>query len=213
MFSTAQATPVKTTKAAGSLVNAVPLAGLCQLAEIDAVIKALLAAKTTIEAGVKSDAFDHFFDQAQKIASRPENFRGVDGYASASIEMRKRSTASALSAEEIEMFQAQKLVIEKVVSVQKYFVINQTYANDMGLLGKVEAALKGIVPTDFIQVQEEKSKYVVGDATITAAFAQKAPRHIIEAITTMAIKPLLINTDIKEIFKNVKTLLIGPETH
>jgi hypothetical protein len=39
------------------------------------------------------------------------------------------------------------------------------------------------------------------------AFSTKAPREIIEAISTMAIKPKLETTDIAQILKNVKDLI------
>ena len=191
-----------------STKDEVQLDGLQQLAEIDALIKALTAAKTTIEQSVKSDAFDHFFSLAQADAKRPENFRGIDGNASASIELRKRSTASALSDEEVALFEQHGLVVEKAVSVQKLFGINPAYASDDNLLEAVSNAIADIVPADFIVVQEEKSKNVVGDATMDKAFSIKAPREIIEAITVMAVKPKLANTDIAEILSNVKTLLV-----
>jgi hypothetical protein len=199
--------PVKATKKS-STKNEVQIDGLKQLAEIDALMKALTAAKTTLEQSVKSDAFDHFFNEAQETAKRPDNFRGIDGYASASVEMRKRATTSALSDEEVKMFEKYDLEVEKVVAVQKLFAINPSYASDDKLLQKVEEAIAQIVPVDFIVVQEEKSKNVVGEATIDKAFSSKAPREIIEAITVMAIKPKLETTDIGEIINSVKTLLV-----
>jgi len=186
----------------------VQLPGLQQLAEIDALMKALAGAKTSLEQEIKATAFQHFFDEAQETAKRPDNFKGLDGIASASIEMRKRSTASALSEDEQKMFEANNLKFEKIVSVQQLFGINPAYASDDKLLQKVSAAIEKIVPADFIVVQEEKFKYVVGDETIEAAFKNKAPREIIEAVTVMAIKPKLESTDIATIIEDVKSLLV-----
>lgn len=207
----ANATAVSPTKAVtkkSSAKDVVQLSGLEQLAQINALMKALDGVKTSIEQGVKSDAFEHFFAEAQATAKRPDNFKGVDGIASASIEMRKRSTASALSDDEVAMFKANSLEVEKVVSVQQLFAINPTYAADSKLLKKVSAALADIVPADFIQVQEERSKFVVGDDTMDAAFKNKAPREIIEAITVMAVKSKLEVTNIGSIMDSLKTLLV-----
>jgi hypothetical protein len=191
-----------------SAKDEVAINGLKQLAEIDALIKALTAAKGTLESTVKAEAFDHFFDLAQATAKRPDNFRGVEGNASASVEMRKRSTASALSDEEVALFEKYDLPVEKAVAVQKLFGINPAYASDDALLSKVSEAISKFVPADFIVVQEEKSKNVVGDTTMDKAFSSKAPREIIEAITVIAFKPKLETTDISTILTNVKTLLV-----
>jgi len=207
LFTNAKAVDAPKSAAKKNTKVEVALKGLQQLAEVDALIKALSSVKTSLEQSVKAEAFDHFFDEAQATAKRPENFRGIDGIASASIEMRKRSTASALSEEEKEMFEANGLVVEKVVSVQHMFGINPSYAADNKLLEKVSTALEGIVPADFIVVQEEKSKFVVGEATIEKAFTSKAPREIIEAVTVMAIKPKLEATDINAIINDVKSLI------
>ena len=186
----------------------VHLDNLQQLAELDALIKALSAVKANLDASVKAEAFNHFFNEAQAHAKRPDSFRGVDGTASASIEMRKRSTASALSEAEVTMLENGDLKVEKVIATQKLFGINPNYASDNNLLAKVSAALDGIVPADFIVVQEEKSKFVVGEATIEKAFAIKAPRGIIETLTVMAIKPKLETTDIGVIMENIRTLVL-----
>lgn len=186
----------------------VTLPGLLQYAEIDALIKSLEGIKTSLGQTVKAEGFDHFFAEAQKTGTRPENFRGVEGIASASIEMRKRSTASALSVEEQELFAKNKLPTQKVVSVQKLFGINPEFATDSKLLEKVSVALAGIVPDNFIVVQEEQSKVVVNEETMDAAFAQKAPREIIEAITVMSIKPKLESTDLAQIIEDVKALVL-----
>ena len=207
LFKTAKATAAPKAASKKSDKDEVALKGLQQLAEIDALMKALAGMKTTLEASVKADAFDHFFGVAQATAKRPDNFRGIDGIASASIEMRKRSTASALSEEEIALFEEHGLKVEKVVAVQKLFGINPAYASDDALLEKVSAAIESFVPADFIVVQEEKSKMVVGEATIEQAFADKAPREIIEAITVMAVKPKLETTDIAQIMDDVKALI------
>ncbi len=208
LFGNAQ--PVVAKKVAGKKAtkDEVQLVGLEQLTQIDALIKALSAAKLTLEADVKSAAFDHFFNEAQATAKRPDNFRGVEGDATASIEMRKRSTASALSDDEVALFESYDLVVEKSISVQKLFGINPAYAADDKLLSKVSEAISKFVPADFIVVQEEKSKNIVDEATIEKAFSIKAPREIIEAVTVMAIKPKLNNTDIGQIIDSVKTLLV-----
>jgi len=207
LFAKVKAAPTKTVAAKKKTKDEVAIAGLEQVAQLDALIKSLTAAKTTLEAQVKDTTFNHFFAEAQAFAKRPDNFRGVDGIASASLEMRKRSSASALTADEVKLLEANGLTVEKTVAVPELFAINPAYANDIKLQQKISKLLEGKVPDDIFIVQEEKFKYVVTDATMDVAFATKAPREVIAAITTMAIKPKLETTDISAIIDSVKGLL------
>lgn len=203
----ANAKPVETKKPAGkkSAKQEVSLVGLQTMAEIDALMKALAGMKEAVEAGVKADAFDHFYSTAD--GKRPTSFRGVDGIASASVELRKRSTMSALSETEQALLTEHNVPFEKLIATQKLFGINPVYAEDTALLGKVETALSGIVPADFIVVQEERSKSVVTDATLDTAFAQRTPREVIQAITVLAVKPKLAVTDLVSIMDDVKKMI------
>ena len=210
MFANAKALPTEKPSAKKDKKDEVVLKGLEQLAEVDALLKTLTGLKKTLENDVKSEAFDHFFGLTRVSNKRPDNFRGIDGNASASVEMRKRSTASALSPEEIALFEKYNIPTQKVVAVQRLFGINPIYANDDKLLEKVSKALESIVPDNFIVVQEEVSKVVVGDETIDKVFETKAPMAIIEAVTVMALKPKLENTDISKIIEDV-TKMINPK--
>ena len=184
----------------------VQMKGLEQLAEIDALVKSLSGIYKSLESKVKSAAFDHFYSFVGD--SRPASFRGVEGIASASLEMRKRSTASALSEAEQALLAQHNLPTEKSIATNKMFGINPIYAENDALLAKVEAALAGIVPDDFIVLQEEKSKVVVTDETIELAFRSKTtPAEVIQAITVLAIKPKLEVTDINKILADVKALI------
>jgi hypothetical protein len=188
----------------------VNLDGLEQLAQIDALIKALGTLKSTIETDVKDAAFDVFYDKVLETGKRPDNFRGVEGTASASIELRKRSTTSVVSEEEKPLFEKNGIPLETVVTVQKLFGINPKYASDDNLLEKVSGALDSIVPDDFIVVQEEVSKTVVSEASMDKAFSSKAPKEVIRAISVMAIKPKLETTDLPSIMDDLKVLFQAP---
>ena len=211
MFKNAKAVEAPAKPAAKKAKTEIQLADLLQVAEIDALMKALASAKVALDSTVKAEAFTEFMTMAAD-GSRPESFRGVDGIASASVELRKRSTMSALSDDEVALLTKYGLKVEKMIATQKLFGINPKHAENEALLEKVEAALKDIVPEDFIVVQEEKSKFVVADSVIEAAFKSKAPREVIEAVTVLALKPKLEVTDIAAIIENVKDLITVPAT-
>jgi hypothetical protein len=203
LFKTAKTVEAPATKSSKKTKPSVSLAGLEELAKLDAVIKALSTIKATVETEVKDLAFQMFFKEAQDKAARPDNFRAVDGAAEASIEMRKRSSASPV-VDDLPLFEMHNIPLEKKITTQRLFSINPRYENNDELLEKVSAALEGIVPDDFIMIQEEQSKMIVSDETVDYAFTNKAPEEIIRAISVLAIKPKLSETDISKLIDDVK---------
>lgn len=210
MFAKAKAVNVPKAKAAGK--DEVQLYGLETLAELDALIKALTTMKSTLDVEVKGAAFDRFVQIGKDNGGkRPDSFRGIDGKASASIELRKRSTASVLTQDEQDMMTKLGIPFEKMIGMQKMFGINPIYSENTDLLAKVETALAGVVPEDFIVVQEETSKMVVTDESVEMAF-KKNIKEVIKAVTTLAIKPKLAVTDIGQIMDSVKAMITDIDT-
>lgn len=207
LFTTAQKVETPKTKGKKSDADEIQMDGLLQLAEVDALLKTLATIKSTLEQDVKAEAFDHFFEEAKKLQKQPPSFRGIEGIASASVEMRKRGTNSALNDEEVLLLKEHHIPIEKTVSTQRMFGINPKYEHDEKLLALVSKKLEKIVPEDFIVIQEESSRQVVGETTIAAAFKSNN-RDLIETVTTLAIKPKLDNVDIKKILADVTALII-----
>lgn len=179
----------------------VELPGLENFSLIGALIKSLEAVQSSFEDQVKGEARDHFI--AEGTDRRPENFRGVDGAAEASIELRKRSTRSVLNDAEIEALEADGVPVETVEDVAETFVINPAYAADSVLLGKIEKALKKVpgLPEDFILAQEGKRRVVVSDDTVSVVFAKGLAEKFIDTVCTLAIKPKLDTPDLKAALK------------
>lgn len=209
LFAKAKTISAPPAKKAANKKDEVEISGLEQLAEIDALMKSLDTMRKSIAEDIKTQALDHFYKTAIVIEKRPENFRGTEGIASASIELRKRSTASALNESEIALFEENGIPLEKVVATPKLFGINPIYAEDERLLERVSKALERIVPDDFIVVQEERSKTVVADSTIDDIFARirKLPRGVMDTVSVIAIKPKLETTDMKTIIEGLKSFI------
>jgi hypothetical protein len=207
LFANAKKVEAPKSKAKKSDHEEIETSGLLQLAEVDALMKALATIKTTLEQDVKANAFEHFFEEAKKLQKQPPSYRGIDGIASASIEMRKRGANSSLNDEEVALLTENKIPVEKVVSTQRMFGINPAYEHDEKLLALVSKKLEKIVPDDFIVVQEESSRSVVGESTIDAAF-KTTNREVIEMVTTLAIKSKLDVVDITKILADVTAIII-----
>lgn len=217
IFKNAKTLDAKPTGKAKAEKREIAVAGIQTLAEIEALLKSLEAAKTTLAAEIKEAGFGEFL--ALETNVRPESFKGVDGQATCSVEMRKRGTNSALNQDEVEILEKLGLKPFKEVVAPELFGINPVYASDEALMNKVSKALEKIVPSDFIVHQEERSKLVVNDELLEAAFrlpyGSEERKTALALVTTMALKPKLnADYDMSKLVTNVTTMLglTEPET-
>jgi len=203
MFANAKTLAATPTAKAKSKKEEIELSGLEDYALIDALIKNLEALKSGIEDQVKSDAKELFLIAADKSNKKPANFRGVDGSAEASVELRKRSTRSTLTEEEIAELELAGIPIEKIEDVTETFVINPAYVNNSALLGKIETAMKKVkgLPEDFIMKQEGQVRFVVSDETVDAVFTRNLARKFLDKVCLVALKPKLENPNLKAAIK------------
>jgi hypothetical protein len=207
LFSTAKTIAAPKTAKAKKEKLEIAMPQLQQLAEIKALMASLEGVAKSLEGELKSSGFEKFLEMAG--SSRPESFRGVDGMASASIEMRKRGTNSALNEDEIATLKQLGIEPFEQTITTEMFGINPEYAADAKLMAKVETALSKVtgLPSDFIVKQEGRSKFVVSDEMLTAGF-EKKHRAAIEIMTTMAIKPKLEEGyPMEALFDNVKEIV------
>ena len=187
------------------------IVGLKEYAELDAIIKFAGSLSSTVGSEIKSGPIMDQCVAALTEGILPESFRGIEDDASASCEIRKRSTNSPLNDAELAELAAAGFVVTeidpdaKVVSQTKMFGINPKYENDMKLLEKVSTAIEKIVPEDFIVQTEEKSKVVVTEKVIsTVVGSKKANRALAEMLFVPAIKAKLEATDMIKILDNLK---------
>lgn len=211
MFSNA-----KVLKTAGSSkkkeARHVEINGLETLAAIDAVIKSLSALKETVELDVKEQMLSEFITDGVAIKRRPENFKGIDGMAVASCQLKARSSASGLNDAEIAVLDDAGISYETTEQVASTFVINPAYKDDQALLSTIEKKLKTIkgLPEDFILLQEGKSKVVITDNSIDEVFASADAgkiRRLLPVVSTMAVRPTLDEGDVNFAFDKIKELI------
>ena len=191
LFKNAKAVTAKPTAAAKKNKQEINISGILQLAEMKAMIASLEAAAKTLEGEIKENGFAEFLKMEGAV--RPESFKGIDGQASCSVEMRKRGTNSALNESEVAVLEGLGLKPFTQVITTEMFGINPAYASDEKLMDKVSKSLEKIVPEDFFVLQEGVSKKVVDDALCDAAFQLKGPSRAdaVRLVTTMALKPKL----------------------
>jgi hypothetical protein len=163
--------------------------GIRDLAILDAFIDSLTTMKATLESNVKIAGFSKFLTLTG--GPRLTSFVGVEDVGRSSVEMRKRTSRSVLTEEEVEVLEKNGYKVEPTVIQKKLFAVNPEYMNDMALLRRVEKALAKVVPEDFFLVQEEVTAKLVSDEHMTKAFAEGAPAEVFNIISTMALKTTL----------------------
>lgn len=213
IFANAKTVAAKPTAAAKKTKAEINIAGIQQLAEIKAMMASLEAVQKTLEGEIKEAGFGEFLNMPGSI--RPESFKGIDGFASCSVEMRKRSTASVLNVDEVAVLEKMGLKPFTQVVTTEMYGINPAFAADQNLMAKVSAALESIVPEGFIVLQEGVSKKVVDDALCDAAFLltnSEDRATAIRMVTTMALKPKLdAGYDMSNLSSAV-TKMLSPES-
>jgi hypothetical protein len=216
MFATAKTLAAPKGKAKGKAKAEIEIAGLENLAAIDAVIKALTALKATVESDVKGTMAEHFIEAGAAKNGRPENFRGTDGKASASCELRARSSSSPLAPADVELLDRHGISHQTVETTIETYVINPAYKDDQALLGKVEKALKkvGGMPEDFILLQQGVAKTITTETSLDEVFRlnKNVASGLLGVVGVLAVKPKLESGDINDAFTIVQSLLNVEET-
>lgn len=176
-----------------SEVSQYVLSGLSRFAALTAAIKSLGALAEVEETNVKAKMIDQFVASGMARNSKPDNFEGVEELASASCQLKIRSSASVLSDEDVEILKKENIPYNEHTKQEEAFLINPKYTNDMELLSRVEEALANVaLPEDFLLKQEKISANVASPKSIDAIFALKNEekiRALLPLVTTLAIKP------------------------
>lgn len=212
VFANAKVIPAAAKTTAKDSVSVV-IDGLEEYGAVDSVMKMLKTVQETAAADVKGRQVDHFVQLGMKTGVRPDNFKGSEGVALASCELRVRSVTSELSEGEKTLMKQYDLPTKEVSDRPETYIINPEYYNDpekMKIIGEAIAKIKGL-PADLFQKQEARTKTVVNfdDATIfTKIFAIKdatVVKSLLNIVTIPAIKVTM--SDMKVALSRVHAIL------
>ena len=194
MFKNAPVVSGSTDKGKKKTADEVVTAKIEVFAALKTVIKSVEAEAAKVETSIKESIRARMIEVGCEKKARPENYKGVDGDSSASLQMRNRSSASALSSEERDVLDEFGIPYVKEVSVHETFIINPEYAGDMEMLSKISDALAGLnLPADFFMKQEEKVKYITNEESVEAVFQmdEDDAEILLPIVTTTSITPKL----------------------
>jgi len=132
----------------------------------------------------------HFVEDGLRTRTQPMNFAGNDVGATGNMQLRKRTSRSALKEAEVELLEERG--ISYTESDETVFFINKDYEGDEKLMAKVEAALGTIddLPEDFLKCAP--TKYHTTDKSIGEVFTEATNEEDLEmllgVVATLAIK-------------------------
>lgn len=187
----------------------VTLPGLEKYAAVCSVFKSLKAVVDTMAADVKSRMVSEFIDEGMKLKRAPDSFDGMEGTATASCQLRLRSSSSPLSIDDKELLDSKGIPVGENDKVEETFIINPKYANDQTILEAVSKALAKVkgLPEDFIQHQKQ-SVFVATKDSVDAVFKLEDRNEIailLPLVTTPAITPKF--EDAEKAFEIVESIL------
>jgi hypothetical protein len=199
LFTTAKTVAAKPAKGKKPETKTVELAGLEKLAALDALAKAIKGLIETTKAEVNEGATDVFVTQGQDIKSQPENFKAEEGAATASVQLKKRSSASGLSEIEIEQAKKAGIPLEVVADRPETYIFNPEHLDWLAKNGASvsKALVKLGAPSDVIQFQEASTKTVTTDESLNVLFtkSEKVIRDLLPVVGTLAVKPTYAGAD------------------
>ena len=141
--------------------------GLQHYAAFVAIEKGIAALKDADAAAIKGELEQQFIEAGCDLGRTPENFHGIEGMATASLQLRRKTIKSPLDAMQVRAMAAHKVPVKRIAAT---FQIAEKYMDDMAILDKLNKALaKAGLPTDLFE-QNNEERHVVTDETIDAIF-------------------------------------------
>ena len=184
---------------------------LNEYAAVDYVIKTLESLKETYKGEVTDQMMTYFVETGLRFKAQPKNFTGTDTNATASCQLRKRTSRSNLTPADTDTLDNLGISYDTVEDVTTTYIINAKYKDDEKLLGKVNVALSKIkdIPEDFIEMQVGQPRKVVTDVSVREAFDLTDAGDLESAlniVATFAIRPTYKDT-MKKALDFIKSLV------
>ena len=164
-----------------------------KIGALDWLITAATTVKDVFMTELKQDILDRSVTVGCEKKVKPDNFVGEEDGHTASCQLRKRTSTSVLTSEEVALCEEMGIPVEEKTITEETFIFNPAYLGDAVMMAKIEKALQGIpgLPGDIIQQQAGKKVKIVTDDSIAAAFKLDAEKCaiILPTLTTPAVSP------------------------
>lgn len=201
LFEVAKSKPTKASNNTPT-VEVVKTTHLESYACADALKKQIESLMKVLREPVEAQMMDKF------ISNRGENYKAEDGSASATLMCTKRSSASGLKPNEIELLEQHKIPMEKIEGDFKLNVVGVP----MEKLQEVSDAISKIkdLPDDFIQFDTSKARTITTEESIKKVFLVndvEVQKQLLKVASTFMIKPKT-SARMEKIISKISLLLI-----
>ena len=192
IFANAKPTRKATTSAKANDKAVINIPGVEPYGKIDAMMKALKTLGDLYKQQVNDAAKEQLVAEGMAYGKRPQNFKGTDGDVTASIEYRKRSSASGLNDEEIKVCAEHNIPTEEVCDVTEGYMFNPDVMTPE-VMAKIAKALENVkgLPENLIVKQVANKKTIVTEEAIDKVFATRDEdtiRALLSIVGVQAIK-------------------------
>lgn len=187
--------------------------GVKLLAQIQAVMQAIGAVYSTVEAEVKDAAKTIYVERGVSSHRQPDNFDIYEDNCSANYQMRKRSSRSVLTQSEVDVLTNASVSFEMAVTQKEMYTINPAYTNNQELLQKISDRISRIpdLPSDFIQYISEEVKPVTTNTSIDDVFRNtrdiESARALLDIVGVQAMRIRSDNGDISEGLRVISSMI------
>lgn len=197
----------------GSKARQVEIGNLKNLATLVAIKKSVESMIEAFEEDVKSQAVVEFVKTGAAAKARPDNFEGIDGSATASVQLKKKASNIALSAEEVDLLARFKIPTEKRTDVHGTYVFDPEALKDEAKMEAIAKLLEDAGHDDVIRYQEERSKTVVAEKALDEVFKLDPVviGDILPVIASIAVKPKVDEAEIAEVIASLSKLITVSE--
>jgi len=182
----------KITKGRKEERKVVSMVGAERIAHLDQIIKIATSARDKEEEIFTERVRSEFMKEIRRTkGKKPDGFNAVEGHATINCSFRRRSLSSTLNEKEQQLLADAGVDFKKEVITPELYGINPAYATDEQIMKRVERALASLgLPEDFFVKQEETSKFIIDETSLTQALKTK-DIEIVKIATTIALKPKL----------------------
>jgi hypothetical protein len=166
---------------------------LTSFAACTTLIKSLKLAADVFEVKVKDRMTTLFTSMGLEAGKRPANFTGIADFATASCQLKQRSSASALNTEDATFLRSKGITVNETVVQEAGTMINPEVLANPALKAKIEAALSLIDfgGVDPIVLQPKVIKFTVADESLDQVFGLAAEEvaQTLPMVSTLAVSP------------------------
>ena len=186
------------------------------LAAINALTESLMSVKTVYEQEIKTQMLEDFVDTSMAKERRADNFTGKGPNSQANCQMKKRSSASKLSEEEVALLKSNGISVDTAIvseEIPEHFYFNPEILSNPEIAAIISEKLSEIPELEGKQViikqakRDKVTKEIVSDNSfdeIARLKDRELVKQLLSIVSSLAIKDKLNTQDMDVVMDLVR---------